>query len=106
MFPLRSRVDPDGFDRSRNGALAVGALHLVAPPICRPRHGEVSAAGGDRGYNRTVIYGLQRDDRTPEFYAAGRITYAEDGEPVMYVGLEQIDKEITRRGGPVLVFAG
>ena len=57
-----------------------------------------------RGYGRTVIYGLQRDDRTPEFYAAGRITYAEDGEPVIYVGLEQIDKEISRRGGPVLVF--
>ena len=86
-------------------ALALGALHVAAPGYARQETAMFLLQQADeRGYGRTVIYGLQRDDRTPEFYAAGRVTYAEDGEPVMYVGLEQIDKEITRRGGPVLVF--
>ena len=86
-------------------ALALGALHLVAPGYAAQDTAKFLLQTAEaRGYNRTVIYGLQRDDRTPEFYAAGRITYAEDGEPVIYVGLEQIDKEISRRGGPVLVF--
>ena len=80
-------------------------MHLVAPRYAAQDTAKfLLQAVEARVGNRTVIYGLQRDDRTPEFYAAGRITYAEDGEPVMYVGLEQIDKEITRRGGPVLVF--
>lgn len=86
-------------------ALALGALHVAAPGYAAQDTAKfLLQQANERGYDRTVIYGLQRDDRTPEFYAAGRITYAEDGEPVMYVGLEQIDKEITRRGGPVLVF--
>jgi 4-amino-4-deoxy-L-arabinose transferase-like glycosyltransferase len=86
-------------------ALALGALHVAAPGYAAQDTSKFLLQKADeRGYNRTVIYGLQPDDRTPEFYAAGRITYAEDGEPVMYVGLEQIGNEIARRGGPVLVF--
>ena len=86
-------------------ALALGALHVAAPGYAAQDTAKFLLQEADkRGYDRTVIYGLQRDDRTPEFYAAGRVTYADDGEPVMYVGLEQIDNEIKRRGGPVLVF--
>ena len=85
--------------------LALGALHAAAPGYAEQETSKfLLQQAGERGYDRTVIYGLQRDDRTPEFYASGRVTYAEDGEPVMYVGLEQIDKDITRLGGPVLVF--
>ncbi|HKO60127.1 MAG TPA: glycosyltransferase family 39 protein [Pyrinomonadaceae bacterium] len=86
-------------------ALALGALHVAAPNHAAQDTAKFLLQQADeRGYGRTVIYGLQPDDRTPEFYAAGRVTYAEDGEPVMYVGLEQIGNEITRQGGPVLVF--
>jgi hypothetical protein len=46
-----------------------------------------------RGYANAPLYGLQRDDRSPEFYAAGRIVYEPDGEPVMYEGLGQIVSE-------------
>ena len=86
-------------------ALSLGALHVAAPGYAAQDTAKfLLEQAAERGYGRTVIYGLQRDDRTPEFYAAGRVTYAEDGEPVMYVGLEQIANETTRRGGPVLVF--
>ena len=57
-----------------------------------------------RGYSQTVIYGLQRSDRTPEFYAAGRIVYGPDGEPIMYEGPYQVIEESRRRQEPILVF--
>jgi 4-amino-4-deoxy-L-arabinose transferase-like glycosyltransferase len=86
-------------------ALALGALHVAAPNYAAQDTAKfLLQQANERGYEQTAIYGIQRDDRTPEFYAAGRVTYGEDGEPVMYVGLEQIGNEVTRRAGPVLVF--
>jgi hypothetical protein len=55
-----------------------------------------------RGYSNAPLYGLQRDDRSPEFYAAGRIVYEADGEPVMYEGLGQIVTESRRRRTAIL----
>ena len=56
------------------------------------------------GYSQAVIYGMQRSDRTPEFYAAGRVIYEVDGEPVMYEGVAQVVEESKRRGEVVLAF--
>ena len=56
------------------------------------------------GYSQAVIYGMQRSDRTPEFYAAGRVVYDADGEPVMYEGVAQVVEESKRRGEVVLAF--
>jgi hypothetical protein len=47
---------------------------------------------------------MQRSDRTPEFYAAGRVVYGADGEPIMYEGPSQALSESQRRGDAVLVF--
>jgi 4-amino-4-deoxy-L-arabinose transferase-like glycosyltransferase len=57
-----------------------------------------------RGYSHAVIYGMQRSDRTPEFYAAGRVVYGADGEPIMYEGPTQVIEESRRRKETVLVF--
>ena len=57
-----------------------------------------------RGYSRMAIYGMQRSDRTPEFYAAGRVVYGADGEPIMYEEPLQVIGESQRRGDAVLVF--
>ena len=87
------------------GALAIVALHLAAPTYAAQDTSKFLLQQADeKGYGRRIIFGLQRDDRTPEFYASGRITYAPDGEPVMYVGLQQIGDEVLRRREPVLVF--
>jgi 4-amino-4-deoxy-L-arabinose transferase-like glycosyltransferase len=59
-------------------------------------------AADARGYSNAPLYGLQRDDRSPEFYAAGRIVYEADGEPVMYEGLGQIVSESRRRQTAIL----
>ena len=87
------------------GAMTLAALHLAAPMYAAQDTTKLLLVKAEeKGYGRTVIYGIQRDDRTPEFYAAGRVTYGEDGEPVMYIGLAQIGNEVARRGAPVLVF--
>jgi 4-amino-4-deoxy-L-arabinose transferase-like glycosyltransferase len=57
-----------------------------------------------RGYSQALIYGMQRRDRTPEFYAAGRIVYGADGEPIMYEAPDQVVAESKRRGEVVLAF--
>ncbi|MDQ6652008.1 MAG: hypothetical protein M3Y84_04600, partial [Acidobacteriota bacterium] len=57
-----------------------------------------------RGYTQAAIYGMQRDDRTPEFYAAGRVVYAPDGEPVMYTEPAQVIDESHRRNETILTF--
>lgn len=57
-----------------------------------------------RGYSQTAIFGMQRRDRTPEFYAAGRIVYGADGEPIMYEGPGQVIEESRKRNEALLTF--
>jgi 4-amino-4-deoxy-L-arabinose transferase-like glycosyltransferase len=57
-----------------------------------------------RGHSQTLIYGLKLDDRSPEFYAAGRVIYRPDGEPVIYEGPPQLVNECRRRGTTLLAF--
>ena len=56
------------------------------------------------GYSQTVIYGMQRSDRTPEFYAAGRIVYGADGEPIFYQEPNQVFEECRKRKETLLTF--
>jgi 4-amino-4-deoxy-L-arabinose transferase-like glycosyltransferase len=57
-----------------------------------------------RGYSQTAIYGMRRSDRTPEFYAAGRVVYGADGEPIMYEGPNQVIEECRKRKEALLTF--
>jgi 4-amino-4-deoxy-L-arabinose transferase-like glycosyltransferase len=62
---------------------------------------ELAAA---RGYSQATVYGLQRSDRSPEFYAAGRVAYDADGEATKYEGVGQIVWESRRRQAVILTF--
>jgi 4-amino-4-deoxy-L-arabinose transferase-like glycosyltransferase len=105
LLPLRRPVMQMLLVAIATGLVAIAALHLAAPTFAARDSAKFLLQLADaKGYRKTAIYGLQRDDRTPEYYAAGRVTYGADGEPVMYIGLEQIGNEIARRGRPVLVF--
>ena len=105
LSPLRNRVVQMVSISAAIGALAVGTLHLAAPMYAAQDTSKfLLQKAEEKGYGRRAVFGLQPDDRTPEFYAPGRVTYAPDGEPVMYEGLKQVDDEIVRRGEPVLVF--
>ncbi len=84
----------------------VTALHVAAPRFAaRDTSKELLRLAEARGYSQTSIYGLQPDDRTPEFYAAGRVVYSANGEALIYEGAPYIVNESHRRKGPLLAFA-
>jgi 4-amino-4-deoxy-L-arabinose transferase-like glycosyltransferase len=64
-------------------------------------HDLLSAAAA-RGYATTRVVQLHDVDRTVEFYAAGRISYGADGEPVRFEGVQQVRDAANRNGGVVL----
>ena len=51
-----------------------------------------------------AVCGMQRGDRTPEFYAAGRVVYGADGEPIMYEGPGGVIDECRKRKDVLLAF--
>jgi 4-amino-4-deoxy-L-arabinose transferase-like glycosyltransferase len=90
-------------------AMAVVALIVVlfrvAPLFAEPESSlRLLRLAEARGYSEAAIYGLQRSDRTPEFYAAGRVVYGADGEPIMYEGPGQVIEESRRRNETLLTF--
>ncbi len=86
------------------GVLLV-TLRCVAPVIAdRESSKRLLQLADARGYSQSVVYGMQRSDRTPEFYAAGRVVYASDGEPIMYEAPWDVLQESLRRKAPVLAF--
>jgi len=56
-----------------------------------------------RGYSSTPVFNLHTVERSTEFYAAGRIAYAADGNPVRYEGAGQVAEDARRGGGTALV---
>lgn len=56
-----------------------------------------------RGYGAAPVYGLGQIDRSAEFYAAGRVTYGPDGEPVVFENAPQVMNAAAEHG-PILVF--
>jgi hypothetical protein len=56
----------------------------------------------ERGYSQSPVFGLQRGDRTLEFYAAGRVAYEADGEATMYDGVAQVVGESRKRQATIL----
>ena len=91
-------------------AAATVAVLIVLTYCAAPAFAEVDSSrrllqlADARGYSRTAIYGMQRSDRTPEFYGAGRVVYGSDGEPIMYEGPDQLIDECRKRGDALLAF--
>ena len=80
-------------------------MYLVAPNFADHQSSKrLLQLAAARGYSQTAIYGMQRSDRTPEFYAAGRVVYGLDGEPILYGGLNQAFAECRKRNEPLLTF--
>lgn len=56
-----------------------------------------------RGYGSAPVYALHQIDRSAEFYAAGRVVYAADGEPVRFEGALDILEAARKNRAPILV---
>jgi len=83
---------------------AIG-LYKVAPVLARPESvRDVLALATARGYGATPVVQLHTIERTAEFYAANRMTYQPDGEPVKLEGVAQVVEAARQNGGLVLCF--
>ena len=81
---------------------AIG-LYKVAPVLARPESArDVLAMATARGYGTTPVVQLHTIERSAEFYAANRMTYEPDGEPVKLEGAAQVAEAARRNGGVVL----
>jgi hypothetical protein len=56
-----------------------------------------------RGYSSARLYGLHTTDRSTEFYAAGRLVYGPDGEPVKFEGAAQVAEVARQSQQPILI---
>ncbi|HEV2827334.1 MAG TPA: glycosyltransferase family 39 protein [Pyrinomonadaceae bacterium] len=89
-----------------SGIALIVALNVAAPAFAdRQSSKRLLQLADARGYSQAPVYGLQRDERSPEFYAAGRVTYEPDGEPTMYEGIGQVVWESRRRQETILTMA-
>lgn len=83
---------------------AIG-LGCAAPIVARPESvRDLLAAATARGYSATPVMQLHTVERTAEFYAAGRMMYGPDGEPVKFEGVAQVADAARHNGGLVLCF--
>jgi 4-amino-4-deoxy-L-arabinose transferase-like glycosyltransferase len=56
-----------------------------------------------RGYASAPVYALHQIDRSAEFYAAGRVVYAADGEPVKFDSFLDVVEAARNNNAPILV---
>ena len=79
------------------------SLRFVVPAVAaRESVRDLLAAADQRGFGGLPIVQLHTVERTAEFYAAGRIMYGKDGEPVKFEGANQVIDAARRNGGRVL----
>jgi 4-amino-4-deoxy-L-arabinose transferase-like glycosyltransferase len=63
---------------------------------------DLLAVAEARGYSNLPVVQLHIIDRGVEFYAAGRVSYQNDGEPEKFEGAQQVADAARRNGGAVL----
>jgi hypothetical protein len=80
-------------------------LRCAAPVVARTESvRDLLSTAAARGYTTTPVVQLHTIERTAEFYAAGRLTYQADGEPVKFEGVVQVVEAAQRNNGVVLCF--
>ena len=78
-------------------------LRFIAPTIAAAESvRDLLSAADQRGYGGLPVVQLHTVERTAEFYAANRITYGNDGEPLKFEGANQVIDAARRNGGRVL----
>jgi 4-amino-4-deoxy-L-arabinose transferase-like glycosyltransferase len=86
-------------------ATSIIALSCAAPVIARPESvRDLLTAASSRNYGAVPVVQLHTVERTAEFYAADRMAYRPDGEPVKLEGVAQVADAASHAGGVVLCF--
>jgi 4-amino-4-deoxy-L-arabinose transferase-like glycosyltransferase len=92
-------------------AIAIGTLSACAivircsAPFVAQRYSVrgLLETATSRGYGSAPVVQLYPVERTAEFYAAGRLTYGPDGQPIEFESIGQVADAARRGNGPVLV---
>jgi 4-amino-4-deoxy-L-arabinose transferase-like glycosyltransferase len=81
------------------------SLKLAGPGVAESQSArDLLASAAARGYGNTPVVQINTIERSAEFYAAGRIAYGSDGEPIKFEGLPEVLDAARRNGGTVLCF--
>ena len=79
------------------------ALRLAVPIVARTQSvRDLLSVATARGYSNLKLVELHEIERSSEFYAAGRIEYDADGEPMKFEGVGQVLNAARQNGGAVL----
>ncbi|HVS81157.1 MAG TPA: glycosyltransferase family 39 protein [Pyrinomonadaceae bacterium] len=79
------------------------AINCAAPVAARTESvRDLLAAANARGYGAVPVVQLHNIERTAEFYAAGRLDYGPDGEPIKLEGVTQVADTARRNRGVIL----
>lgn len=80
-------------------ALHCGVTKMVEPESTK----NLLQLADARGYAGAPLYALHHIDRSAEFYAAGRVAYGSDGEPLRFEGAFQVADVAKKLQAPILV---
>ena len=84
---------------------AAVAINCAAPVAARTESvRDLLATASARGYGAARVVQLHNIERTAEFYAAGRVDYGPDGEPIKLEGVTEVANAARLSGGVVLCF--
>ena len=84
-------------------ALTVALNCVVASFASRESMRDLIRQANARGYSSAPVYALHQFDRSVEFYAAGRVVYAADGEPLRFDSALDVLEAARKNRGPILV---
>lgn len=64
---------------------------------------ELIRSADQLGYKSAPLFMFEKVERTAEFYAAGRVAYGLDGEPVRFELVSQVVQQAGQTPGPILI---
>ena len=86
-------------------AASAVAINCAAPVAARTESvRDLLATASAKGYGAARVVQLHNIERTAEFYAAGRLDYGSDGEPIKLEGVNQVADAARHSGGVILCF--
>jgi len=84
-------------------ALIVALNCGVASFASRESMRDLITLASARGYSSAPVYALHQFDRSAEFYAAGRVVYAADGDPVRFESAVDVMEAARKNSAAILV---
>ena len=86
------------------GASALAINCALGQVASRESTRDLLQRASSRGYGAAPVFHMYTVEHTTSYYAAGRLAYGADGEPLRYDGAAEVADAARRNGSPILVF--